>query len=115
MACMGSGAFQLVRFNSAQACESCRCRRTVSVNLIQKYVQFVGVPFLPRGQISALTCEACGFSAFGDEIPSSFASEVLRVSGYVPTPLWTFSGALFLGSLVVSGACVLLTLLLYSV
>ena len=90
----GVTAFETQRRDLFKKCFRCNCSRTLSVRVIQKYVQLLGVPILPLEKVSALYCEACHEFRWGSEIPDSYLGDAFRLSHSARTPIWMYAGVM---------------------
>jgi len=86
----------------AEKCPNCQNSFCVTMNIYQKYIHILWVPFIPNGKVCTSTCEKCLQSFSFLQTPFSFVPDFERLKRNSKTPLWHFTG-LFLVVFAISG------------
>lgn len=103
MGVWGFKSKELIREKIPGTCPACGKQDTREMIISQNYFHFFLVPVLPFGKISSARCTACkGWAVSDSEMSSKQLEKILLKRA--KTPVWTWSGIIFLAMVVALGA-----------
>lgn len=84
-----------------EKCINCGGHNSIILYVVQKYVHFFGIPFLPAGKTGSSKCESCKQTLTEKQMPEFLLATYKKIKADSKTPFWMFSGSVLFAILFV--------------
>jgi hypothetical protein len=97
----GTKAKQLAKEPISGKCPHCSSQNSIDMYVFQKYGHLYWIPFAPMTKTGVSECTHCKQKLELFQMPDQLKAKYEDIKARTKTPLWTFSGLLLLGVVIV--------------
>ncbi len=89
---IGQKSILLAREMLADQCPNCASNHSLEMEVFQKYIHFIYIPYLPSGKTGLSFCSNCKLTIVDKDMPSNQKAAYQQLKAKTLLPIWMFSG-----------------------